>query len=245
MSELRPPSMTTGADQRISKRLTQRVSWSATAWLALVWVLLWGEFSFANVVVGILLGLLVQWALPLPLVPFGGRPSLLGVLRLLGRLALDIVVASAQVVGVALRFGREPTSAVLRVPLRSRSDLYLTLTADLCSVVPGSLIVEAHRATSTLYVHALDVPTAADVERARRTVLEQEARVLYALASEEEIREAGLPPRRLGGPGRGGYRRLDGSGAAAPSGTGSGTDSGTGSSAGPDAGPTKNTGGAR
>lgn len=204
MSDLPPPAMTTGADVRASKRLKQRVSWTATAWLALVWVLLWGDFSLANVVVGIVLGLLVQWALPLPLVPFGGRPSLLGVLRLLGRLTRDIVVASAQVVGVALRFGREPTSAVLRVPLRSRSDLYLTLTADLCSVVPGSLIVEAHRATSTLYVHALDVPTAADVERARRTVLEQEARVLYALASPQEIREAGLPPGTSAGPGEAG-----------------------------------------
>ncbi|GMA32750.1 hypothetical protein GCM10025875_27420 [Litorihabitans aurantiacus] len=136
--------------------------------------------------------------------PFAGRPSVLGVLRLLGTLAVDIVVASAQVTAVALRLGRDPRSGVIRVQLRSRSDLYLTLTADFCSLVPGSIIVEAHRATSTLYLHVLDLEAAGAVERARANVLEQEARILYALASDEEIARAGLPRRRLGGAGRGG-----------------------------------------
>ncbi len=179
-----------------------RPSIPAVVWLTLVWVLLWGDLSWANLLGGLVVAYLVAVVLPLPRVPFAGRPSLLGVLRLFGNLVVDIVIASVQVTGVALRLGRDPRSGVIRVQLRSRSDLYLTLTADFCSLVPGSIIVEAHRATSTLYVHVLDLEGEGAVERARREVLAQEARVMYALASDAELAEADLPARRLGGASR-------------------------------------------
>ncbi|HCX83991.1 MAG TPA: Na+/H+ antiporter subunit E [Micrococcales bacterium] len=182
--------------------LRRRPSVTAVVWLAVVWVLLWGDLTIANVLAGLMVALAVAWFLPLPRVPFAGRPSGFGLVRLFGRLAGDIVVASVHVAAVALRFGHEPRGGVLRVRLRSRSDLYLTLTADLCSLVPGSIIVEAHRATGTLYVHTLDLSGPGAVEHARTVVLDQEARVLYALASDEEIAAAGLPPRRFGGPSR-------------------------------------------
>lgn len=185
-------------EAHLVSRARRHFSPSAIVWLTLVWVLLWGEVTVANVAAGILVAVVVTMALPLPAVPFAGRPSLLGVLRLLGRLMVDIVVASIHVSAVALRFGKAPHGGVIRVELRSTSDLYLTLTADLCSVVPGSLIVEAHRRTGTLYVHNLDLGGPDGVEQARRHVLEQEARVLYALASPAEIALAGLPPRRFG-----------------------------------------------
>lgn len=176
----------------------RRPSFAATFWLTAVWVLLWGDLTWANVLCGILVALAVTWLLPLPRVPFAGKPSPIGIFLLFARLTVDILVASIQVSVIALRLHHVPRGAVLRVELRSRSDLYLTLTADLCSVVPGSIIVEAHRATSTLYVHALDVSKEGALEHARSVVLEQEARVLYALASDTEIAAAGLPPRRFG-----------------------------------------------
>ena len=176
----------------------RRPSVTATLWLTVVWVLLWGDLTVANVLCGVIVALAVTWLLPLPRVPFAGRPSPIGLVFLFGRLAVDIVVASIHVSALALRLRQVPRGAVLRVELRSRSDLYLTLTADLCSVVPGSIIVEAHRATSTLYVHALDVAKEGALEHARAVVLEQEVRVLYALASDSEIAAAGLPPRRFG-----------------------------------------------
>ncbi|PWD50911.1 Na+/H+ antiporter subunit E [Serinibacter arcticus] len=181
-----------------------RPSVPAVLWLTLVWILLWGDLTWANLLGGVIVAYLVAAFLPLPRVPFAGRPSPVGVLRLLGHLAVDILVASVHVAWVAIRFGRPPRSGVIHVELRSRSDLYLTLTADLCSLVPGSIIVEAHRATSTLYVHVLDLQGDDAVDHARSVVLEQEARVLYALASAEEISQAGLPPRRLGGASRSG-----------------------------------------
>lgn len=191
-----PPEAGTGQ----LKPRRQWFSLGATLWLAIVWVLLWGEPSFGNVIAGLVVGFVVQWALPLPLVPFAGHTSILGCARLLAKFAWDILVASIHVAGVALNPRRTPQGGVIRVKLRSRSDLYLTLTADLCSLVPGSIIVEAHRQTGTLYVHWFDMRTPEAIEQARRDVWAQEARVMYALASDLEIADAGLPPRRWGGP---------------------------------------------
>ncbi|MBC7292149.1 MAG: Na+/H+ antiporter subunit E [Actinotalea sp.] len=136
--------------------------------------------------------------LPMPRIEFHGRVHLGPLLTLVARFVVDLLVASGQVAVQALDPRRRPRSAVLAVPLRSQSDLYLTLTAVVTSLVPGSVIVEAHRAAGTLYVHVLDIGMTGGVEGAREHVLELEARILRALASDEELAAAGLQrrPRR-------------------------------------------------
>ena len=170
--------------------------WPMVVWLTLVWVLLWGHLTVANVLAGLVIGLLLVHFTPMPRVGFEGRVWLPGVVVLVARFVVDVLRASVQVSTQALRIGHHPHGAVIRVRLRSHSDLFLTLTAELCSLVPGSIIVEAHRLTGTLYVHVLDVDQAGGVDRAKLAVLEQERRVLSAFASDTELAEVGLPPRR-------------------------------------------------
>lgn len=164
-------------------------------WLTAVWVLLWGDVTWGNLVNGVLLAVLVAAGLRMTPVDFHGRvhPGALAVL--LGTFVVDLVRASFEVSMVALRPRHTPRGAVVCVQLRSHSDLYLTLTAELVSLVPGSLIVEAHRLTGRLYVHVLDVETSGGIEAARQHVLDQEARLLRALASDAELEDAGLRRR--------------------------------------------------
>jgi len=169
--------------------------WPTAVWLAVVWILLWGDLTVGTVLAGLAVGLVITIALPLPSIAATGTLRPLGLARLVVVFARDLVVASVQVAVLAFR-PREPASAVIGVRLRSASDLYLTLTAELCSLVPGSIVVEAHRLTGTLYLHVLDVATAGGVEAARRSVLDQEERVLRAFASDAELAAAGLGPRR-------------------------------------------------
>jgi len=178
------------------------VQWPTLLWLTLLWVLLWGDLSVGNVLAGLAIGLVVSVVMPLPPIAAEGRLRPLGLARLAGRFAVDVVVASVGV-GVQAFRPRPPRSAVIRVRLRSSSDLYLTLTAELCSLVPGSIVVEAHRLTSTLYLHVLDVGGPDGIESARRRVLEQEERVLRALASDAELAAAGLAGPRVPAAGRG------------------------------------------
>jgi len=173
--------------------------WPTVVWLAFVWMMLWGTLSLANLIVGLLIGVLVTGGLRMTPIVFHGRVRPLGLLRLVGRFAFDLVRASFEVSLLALRPGHVPHGAVIGVQLRSHSDLYLTLTSELSSLVPGSLVVEAHRLTGKLYLHVLDVEQSGGVEKARRTVLAQEERVLRAFASDEELRQAGLPLRAARG----------------------------------------------
>lgn len=163
---------------------------AAVVWLTAVWVLLWGRLSVANLLAGAGLAVLAVRAFPMPAIDYHGRLRPWGLLRLAGWFVADLVVASVQVAALALG-RRRPESAVVRVRLRSHSDLYLTLTAQLCSLVPGSVVVEALRTDGVLYVHVLDVRTTG-VEAARDHVLRTEERVLRALASDAELAQAGL-----------------------------------------------------
>ncbi|MEU1756683.1 Na+/H+ antiporter subunit E [Micromonospora matsumotoense] len=156
--------------------------------LVTVWVLLWGTLSWANVLGGLVVGLVVLTVFPLPPVTFAGRLHPLPLLRFTLRFLRDLVVASVQIAALALRFGHAPLGAIIAVPLRVRSDLNLTLTAEALSLVPGSLIVEADRDTGTLYVHVLGVRTRDEVEQFRRGVLELEARLIEAIGSAQELR---------------------------------------------------------
>lgn len=173
------------------RRHALRFRLATAVWLTAVWVLLWGDLTPANVLGGAAVALVTTAVLPMPAIEFHGRVHLPGLLHLARRFIQDITVASFQVAFQALR-GQEPHGAVVAVHLRSHSDLYLTLTAELCSLVPGSIVVEAHRLTGTLYVHILDVATVGGVEATRRNVLDVEARVMRALASDAELAEAGL-----------------------------------------------------
>ncbi|MBM7076306.1 Na+/H+ antiporter subunit E [Micromonospora humida] len=170
---------------RAARRRNQAV---AMIVLVTVWVLLWGTLSWANVLGGLVVGLVVLTVFPLPPVTFAGRVHPVPLLRFALRFLRDLVVASVQIAALALRFGHPPLGAIIAVRLRVRSDLNLTLTAEALSLVPGSLIVEVDRDAGILYVHVLGVRDRAEVERFRDGVLELEARLIAAIGSAEEQR---------------------------------------------------------
>jgi multicomponent Na+:H+ antiporter subunit E len=153
-------------------------------WLTVVWVALWGDLSTANVLSGLAVGVVVCLVFPLPPLQMGlrVRPIWLGwlVLRFLG----DVVAASAQVAWVTLRFQRPPRNAVIEVDLRTDSDFVLTVVAEMVSLVPGSLVVEARRSTHTLFLHVLDAGDMAGVESMRTQVMALERRVVLAFGAE-------------------------------------------------------------
>ena len=122
---------------------------ATVVWLTLVWVVLWGDLSALTLVGGVLVAVAVCLVFPLP--PLGLslriRPLRMGWLavRFLG----DVVVASLQVAWTTLQFHRQPRNAVIEVDLRTHSDFILTVVAEIVSLVPGSLVVEARRSTHT------------------------------------------------------------------------------------------------
>jgi multicomponent Na+:H+ antiporter subunit E len=164
-----------------------------------VWVLLWDQISLFLVLTGLLLALLVSVVFPLPPIDLHGRFRPLQGLRLVARLLADAYRASLDVVRLAFRFGRVPRSSIVRVQLRSRSDLYLTVTAEQVSLVPGTIVLEAHRASSTLYLHVLGATDDAAIAAAVQGVLDAEARAIRTFGSAAEVAalQAGEPQPKV------------------------------------------------
>ncbi|MEV4489870.1 Na+/H+ antiporter subunit E [Micromonospora coxensis] len=166
----------------------------ALGWLIVVWNLFWGEVTLANLVGGTLVGAAVLVFFPLPPVSFGGRLRVRALLVLAGAFVVELVSASVHVAAIAVRPGYRPRGAIIGVRLRVRSDLNLALTAELLSLVPGTLIVEVDRDAGVLYVHVLDVRGPQDLAGSRDRILAVEQRVVRAIGSDAELRRLSADP---------------------------------------------------
>jgi len=139
-------------------------------WLILVWVLLWGTISAANILSGLALALVITLWLPLPPVPVEGRLHPLPLLRLIVTVAHYLLVSSLQVAALALKPGPPPLTAVLRAHMAVKSDLVLALAVNIINLTPGTMVLEIDQARRMLYVHVLDVGSDRTVKRFYREI---------------------------------------------------------------------------
>ncbi|MEV1178047.1 Na+/H+ antiporter subunit E [Nonomuraea sp. NPDC049784] len=157
------------------------------AWLAVVWVTLWGDLTAGNVLGGLAAGLVVTSLLPLPVLDPGIRihpVALVGFLLWFGR---DLMVSTARVVLWVVRPGVPPTQ-IVRVRLRTSSESMTVMIMIALSTVPGSLVVELYREERELVLHVLGRP--GDVtEAVRADVAGLESRVVAAFGTWRDRQE--------------------------------------------------------
>jgi multicomponent Na+:H+ antiporter subunit E len=156
--------------------------------LVVLWMFLWNQFTVLSAVSGVLVALLVTRVFFLPPVELSGRFNLGWALVFVVRFLADLVVASVEVAWKAVRPRGVTSNAIVAVQLHTRSDFVMTLVAEAASLVPGSLVVEADRERSILYMHALAVEDADGVEQVRASVLGFEKRIARALGSADDLR---------------------------------------------------------
>lgn len=156
-------------------------------WLVVVWILLWGTWSWANVLSGAAVALVLMLLLPLPPVVGGTRVRPLPLIRFVGHFLGDLVVSGAQVAWRALGPGGVRQAAIVRVQLRADSDLLLTVVAETVSLVPGSLVLDLDREQRLISVHLLHADDLADVERQKADILDTEERIVRAFGTADDI----------------------------------------------------------
>jgi len=157
-------------------------------WLILVWILLWGTVSVANIVSGLAIALVITLLLPLPVVPVEGRVHPLSLARLVLLVGWDLVLSSLQVAWLAIRPGPPPRSAVLRVRVAVKSDLVLALAANIITLTPGSIVLEIDQARRLMYVHVIDVGSDRAVSRFYRQISGLERILVNTFERETEWR---------------------------------------------------------
>jgi multicomponent Na+:H+ antiporter subunit E len=161
--------------------------WTLT-WLVLVWLLLWGTVSTANVLSGLAVALAITVLLPLPAVPVQGRLHPLSAAWLILNVGWWLVKSSTGVAWLTLRPARLPTPAVLRAELTLKSDLVLALAVNILNLTPGTLVLEIDQVRRLIYVHVLDGGSPSGVQRFHRQVARLERRLIAAFERESEWR---------------------------------------------------------
>lgn len=156
--------------------------------LVVLWMVLWGSVTWLSFFTGVIIAILVTRVFYLPPVELSGRVNLWYSVVFLAHFLLDVAVASFTVAFQALAPRPIPHSSVIGIQLRTRSDLIMTLDAIAMSLVPGSLVVEADRERSILYLHTFATKTTDDVELMRKKVLVVEARIVRAIGSRADLR---------------------------------------------------------
>ncbi len=156
-------------------------------WLVLVWGALWQDFSPGTLLFGAVIAYVVVNFFYLPPVELTGRFNVLWLVPFIGRFLVQLVTASVQVFRLAVTRGQRLRNAVVAVALRSHSDFLVTATGHAISLIPGSLVLEVDRSTSTLYLHCLNVRSADDAEAVRRDVLATEAWLIRIMGSARDL----------------------------------------------------------
>lgn len=156
-------------------------------WLVLVWILLWGTWSWANLLSGLLVALAVLTLLPLPHVVGGTRVRPVPLLVFVGHFVADLFTSGAEVAWQALRPGGVRRTAIVRVQLRADSDLLLTMVAEATSLVPGSLVLDLDREQRVMTCHLLPARDLEDVARKKAHVLVVERRLVRAFGSAADV----------------------------------------------------------
>ncbi len=155
--------------------------------LVLLWILLWEAATPLVIISGIAIAYGLTKLFYLPAFELSGRVNVAWLVYFLLWFLVSLCIASAQVAWAAVRPSRVRESAVVAVHLHVRSDIMLTVIAQVASLIPGSFVVEADRAHSVLFLHALDCDSAADVRGVRDKTHEIELLTTAAFGSAHDL----------------------------------------------------------
>lgn len=125
--------------------------------LAMAWTLLAGEVTIPSFTVGLVIGYLLLWI---------SRPALGGeayfrklplVTRFLMFFMKELIIANLKVAYDILTPKDYMEPGIIAYPLDARTDMEITLFANLLTLTPGTLSLDVSTDRKTLYVHALYV----------------------------------------------------------------------------------------
>lgn len=163
---------------------------AAAAWvvgLTVVWVLLQGDLSAANVIGGALAALVVLVAVPVAAPDRRHRVHPLGLVRFLAFVGWSLVTSSATVARTVVAPRPERLRAgFVRIELPGATQLVATMVANAISLTPGTLTVTASVDDdgAVLHVHVLGL---ADVDAYRAEVVDLQRRATAAVSPRTEV----------------------------------------------------------
>lgn len=147
--------------------------------LAVVWCLLHNELTLQQFVVGYLIGAgIMLFFIRVFHEELYFYKVLIGV-RLLVFFLKELLLANLAVLTQVLAVRPNPRSGIIAYPLELRSDILITLLANMITLTPGTLSVEVSPDRRFLFIHVLNI---ADLEEEKRKIKNGFERYLQLLA---------------------------------------------------------------
>lgn len=142
--------------------------------VALLWSLLYGEFTAFNLLAGGVIGLILL------LLVRGHEPGVLprrlwALARFMFAFLRELFLAGILIAGLALHRRPRFHPHVIAVPLRVESDAAISLLSATITLLPGTVAMGTSADRKTLYAHAI---AEADPQRARDSVTRIESLIL-------------------------------------------------------------------
>ena len=143
--------------------------------LALAWMALTGQFTPLNFAAGFLFAYVILRLLRLP----GEPKTYFQRAILLAHFAIfylkELLLANIRVAAIVLSPQLEITPAIVAIPLEVKSEMAISLLANLITLTPGSLTLDISEDCQVLYVHTMHTN---DIDQFRLDIKELERRVL-------------------------------------------------------------------
>jgi len=147
--------------------------------LALIWVAMSGHFDAANLLLGFGFGYVVLYLLQRVVGRSAYFTKSVLLVRFVGFYALEVVRTNVRVAVDVVTPTSLAKPGIVAVPLDARTDVEITLLANLITMTPGSLSIDVADDRSVIYVHSMFLD---DPEELRRTIKDDlERRVLELL----------------------------------------------------------------
>ena len=166
-----------------------RWSWlSATlVWFTILWVLLWGTLSVANVLTGVLVavGVLVLARQPARHRDPGGtaRVRPLATLWFAVFVLYKLVEANIILAWEIITPRNTINTGVIAVPLRTESELAMLVVSTVITLTPGTVTIDVKGSPPVLYVNVLHLH---DLDKVRADMLDLEERSVRAFGSRDD-----------------------------------------------------------
>lgn len=171
---------------RSDARRERRPSFILFLWIVIMWQLLWGEVTWANIFGGIGVALLISIFVPMPRLPVGDiRVNWPAMITLFATFIVDFLVASFTVAYLALRRQDPPPCAVVEIPMRTRDDLTLASAIALINLQPGGLVIDIDNRRKTVTMHLLDGSSTGRIDKTVAQLARLERQVIRAFESRE------------------------------------------------------------
>ena len=144
--------------------------------LGLAWVLLSGDFSGLNLLVGLIFAYITLVLLEPQIDALKGYPARIP--RLIGFIAFfvkELIQANLRVAFDIVTPPWHMKPGVIALPLSARTEMEITMVANLISLTPGTLSLDVSDDHKVLYIHAMFLD---NEEELRRNLKEMEHRAL-------------------------------------------------------------------